>query len=65
MNLEAARLNKGMSLTEAASAIGISKTTLQRAEAGAMPRASVAKKIADFFGVTVTAIWPVADRSAA
>lgn len=59
MNLIAARLNKGMSPEVAANAIGIARGTLERAEDGRGIHPGTAKKIADFYGVLVTDIWPV------
>lgn len=65
MNLLEERLNRGLSPAAAAADIGISRGTLRRAESGERPQVAVAKKIADFYGVQVTDIWPVEDRSAA
>lgn len=59
MNLIEARLNKGLSRHQAAFQIGISRGTLVKAEEGVMPAEAQAKKIADFFGVKVTDIWPL------
>lgn len=61
MNLRAARLNRGLSLMDAGTLIGVHRRTLYRAEQGEMPQAALAKKIADFYGVQVTDIWPVDD----
>lgn len=63
LNLEAERLNQGHSLRSGAKAIGITRETLERAERGAGVHPSSAKKIADFYGVKVTDIWPVSDPS--
>lgn len=59
MNLVAERLNRGMSPTEAAAEIGVSRGTLARAESGLQVQPSKAKLIADFYEVQVTDIWPV------
>ena len=64
-DLRAARQNQGLTLREAAARIGVDFTAIQRAELGARPFPANAKKIADFYGVQVTDIWPVKDRSAA
>jgi transcriptional regulator with XRE-family HTH domain len=49
------RLDKGLTLREAAARIGINWKTLQRAEAGqSLPFPRTAKRIADFYGVKVT-----------
>jgi DNA-binding XRE family transcriptional regulator len=58
-NLEAARLNSGHSLRSGAKVIGITRETLERAERGQGVHPATAKKIADFYGVQVTDIWPV------
>lgn len=65
MNIEVERLNLGLSVPDAAVAIGVARGTLVKAERGEMPHPAQAKLIADFFGVKVTDIWPVADRTAA
>jgi transcriptional regulator with XRE-family HTH domain len=61
INLRAERLNRGLSTREAAEQIGVSRPTLERAEAGSAPQPRMAKRIADFYDVRVTDIWPVAD----
>ena len=68
MNLRGERLDKGLSSREAAECIGVSQAILLRAESGQGVRPGHAKKIADFYGTTVTSIWPVdhePERSAA
>lgn len=67
MNILAERLNRGLSQTDAAEAIGVSRGTLDRAESGLPVQAARAKLIADFYGCKVTDIWPVPEpgRSAA
>lgn len=59
MNLLAERLNRGFSSREAAEQIGVTQAILLRAEGGEGVRPRHAKKIADFYGVKVTDIWPV------
>jgi DNA-binding XRE family transcriptional regulator len=59
VNLTAERINRGLSVADAANEIGIARGTLVRAEAGEMPKPALAKKIADFYGTRVTDIWPV------
>lgn len=63
-DLRSARLNKGLSLRACADEAGIDMHALWRAEHGKSPSPSTAKKIADFYGVKVTTIWPVADPGA-
>lgn len=64
MNLTVERVNRGLSLNEAAREIGVARGTLRRAENGEMPKPSQAKKIADFYGVRVTDIWDVSGSPA-
>jgi transcriptional regulator with XRE-family HTH domain len=59
MNLRAERLNRGLSLRDAATKIRVPEATLLRAETGLGVRPVNAKAIADFYGVKVTDIWPV------
>jgi transcriptional regulator with XRE-family HTH domain len=59
-DLKPARINRGLSLAEAAKQMGIPPYTLHRVEAGTnVPRPSTAFAIASFYGVTVTDLWPV------
>jgi lambda repressor-like predicted transcriptional regulator len=62
VNLEEVRLNRGLSLRQAAEQIGIHRRTLDRAERGDSVHPGNAKLIADFYGVRVTDIWPVEPR---
>lgn len=59
MNLAAARFNRGLSLRAAAEEIGVSEDVLMRAEGGTRPFPANAKRIADFYNVQPTDIWPV------
>jgi transcriptional regulator with XRE-family HTH domain len=61
VNLRAARLNRGLSVREAAKEIGVKPSTLRRAEHGDGVHPGTAKKIADYYGVRVTDIWPLPD----
>jgi transcriptional regulator with XRE-family HTH domain len=66
INLKAERLNKGLSIREAAKEIGVAAPTLGRAEQGATNlHPSNALKIANFYGCKVTDIWPVEEKAAA
>lgn len=58
MNLKAERLNRGLSVNDAAAAIDVPSHVLRYAELGNQPRPENAKRIADFYGVRVTDIWP-------
>lgn len=60
MNFRAERLNAGVTLSERALKMGVTRRTLQVLEkTGRMPSAPVAKRIADFYGVEVTELWPL------
>lgn len=62
--LKASRLDKGLNIPQAAKAIGVTTDILQRAENGAQPRPKAAKRIADFYELRVTEIWPVEELAA-
>lgn len=66
-DLHAERINRGLTLQALADEIGADKHVLWRAERGTVPVPAMRKRIADFYGVLSTDIWPVAepDRSAA
>lgn len=65
VNLTAERLNRGLSLRQAAEQMGITGQTLSRAEQGEFqPHPNNALKIADFYGYKVTDIWPLAKEAA-
>ena len=59
------RLDRGLSVSQAAQQIGVAQRTLSRAESGEGIHPASMKLIADFYYVRVTDLWPVADRSAA
>jgi lambda repressor-like predicted transcriptional regulator len=66
VDLRAERLNRGLSLREAAERMGLRDTVLHRAEERErMPHPRNAKLIADFYGYKVTDIWPVESGAAA
>jgi transcriptional regulator with XRE-family HTH domain len=53
------RRNRGLSLRAAASKMGLADPSpLFRAERGAVPNPANAKRIADFFQVQVSDLWP-------
>ena len=59
-DLEEARVNRGLSLRAAAREIGVDWKTLRRAERGDhRPQARNAFRIARFYGLQVTDIWPL------
>lgn len=59
VNLEAERLDRGLSALQAAEEMGIAPGTLQRAERGLGIHPASKKAIADFYGFRVRDIWPV------
>lgn len=59
------RMNRGLSRAAAARSIGIARGTLVSAECGHRIGEAQAKRIADFYDVRVTDIWPVDDPGAA
>jgi transcriptional regulator with XRE-family HTH domain len=64
INLEEERVNRGLSLNQAAGEIRVARNTLAAAEAGGRIRPASAKAIADFYGYRVTDIWPVEEQPA-
>lgn len=62
VSLRQERLNRGLTLREAAAEIGVSVAALQRAEHDHSLSPSNSKAIADFYGRQVGEIWPVEDR---
>lgn len=66
VTLEELRLNAGFSPEQLADEIDVSNVTIRTAEkTGRRPQPQTAKKIADYFGLAVTDIWPVKDKAAA
>lgn len=65
IDLRAARLRLGLSLTQAAHEIGVSKRSLHGAENGTRPHPRNALRIARFYGVDVLVQWPLEERNAA
>lgn len=59
VDLRSARLNRGLSIRQAADQMGVAPNTLKRAEEGEMPHPGNALKIAGFFGHQVTDVWPL------
>jgi transcriptional regulator with XRE-family HTH domain len=60
ISLRAERLNRGLSVAEAAEQMDVGGMTLSRAEQGShTPRPGAAFRIASFYGYQVTDIWPV------
>lgn len=60
ISLKAERLNRGLTLNDAAEEMGVDRQALLRAEnGGPRPTPSNAFKIADFYGFKVTEVWPL------
>lgn len=59
VTLRQLRAEKGLSIRQAEQEIGLSRGVLNRAERAEGIHPSHAKKIAEFYGVSVTDIWPV------
>jgi transcriptional regulator with XRE-family HTH domain len=63
VDLRTERLNRGLSLQEAAETIGVEASVLSRAERGdTTPTPGNAFKIATFYGRKVTEVWPLDDE---
>ena len=63
LELKELRLNRGLGLAQAADEIGVDKSVLSRAEKGETePHPKNKLKIADFYELSVTDIWPVSTR---
>jgi transcriptional regulator with XRE-family HTH domain len=56
-DLRTARLNRGLTLRQAAEVIGVPTMVLSRAERGTRPHPGNAKAIADFYGRRVSDVW--------
>lgn len=62
-DLRALRLNRGLSIVDAAKQMGVEPVVLHRAERGiSKPRPGNALAIASFFDREVTDIWPVGEE---
>lgn len=58
--LEELRVDRGMSVPDLAKAAGVSAYVIRRAEAtGSRPRPENALKLARYFGLRVTDVWPI------
>lgn len=57
LTLKAARVNAGLSVKEAATAVGVTEDTMYRYESGkSSPKISTAVKLAELYGVSIDAI---------
>jgi DNA-binding XRE family transcriptional regulator len=57
-NLGRERAKLGLSSYDVAEAVGVRHQTILNAESGCDTHLSTARKIADFFGVAIEAMWP-------
>ncbi len=64
ISLKALRLNRGLTLQALSDECGVATSVLQRGERGESVSRVNAKRIADFYGVRVTDLWPVEERVA-
>ncbi len=65
VDLTKERLEKGLSIRQAAAEMHIGAMTLQRAESGETVHPANAKTIADFYGYKPTEIWPLDQKATA
>ena len=65
MTLSERRLNKGLSVAALAREVKVPPHVIRHAEGGGRPRPDNALRLADFYGLRVTDLWPVEQRSAA
>ena len=61
------RYERGLELAEVAASIGVNRQTLGRLERGdtAQPSAQTAKRLAEFYGMSIAELLGVDERSAA
>lgn len=59
MNLREERVNRGYSIRALARELNVPEQTIRRAEVGQAPSIANAHKLAEFYGVKVTDLWPV------
>jgi transcriptional regulator with XRE-family HTH domain len=64
-DLRTARLNRGLSIRQAARETGVAEPTIRRLEAGEGAHPANAKKVADYFGVQVVDLLPPEQTGAA
>jgi transcriptional regulator with XRE-family HTH domain len=62
IDLRAERLNRGLSLRQAADKIDVPEQSIRRAEQGLGVTPANAFKIASFYGYKVTDLWPLDDE---
>ena len=58
-NIEAARVNRGLSRRDLAEELGVGQETVRLIENGHRPSPRIGKKFADFFECSVTDLWPI------
>jgi transcriptional regulator with XRE-family HTH domain len=65
LSFEQERLNRGFSQSQIAEEIGISSSVWGRLENGESVSPKNAHKVATYFGLTVTELWPINAEAAA
>lgn len=58
LDMRTERINRGFSIRALARELGVPEQTIRRAEDGLAPSIANAHKLAHFYGVKVTDIWP-------
>lgn len=61
IDIRAERLNRGLSIVDLAALIGVPEHVIRHTEKGGRPQPANALRIASFFGLTVTEMWPLPD----
>jgi transcriptional regulator with XRE-family HTH domain len=56
------RINAGLTQAELAERADVSEAVIRRAELGAVPRPAAQAKIAAYFGLRATELWPVDEQ---
>jgi transcriptional regulator with XRE-family HTH domain len=65
LSLAELRFNKGLTPEELGEECEVSGRTIRRLEDGGKPTASTAKKLADYFELRPSELWPLDDSKAA
>jgi transcriptional regulator with XRE-family HTH domain len=65
LDLRTERMNRGVTIETLAAETGVSRATIIRLEQGATPQAPTAKRVAAFFDLKATDLWPVENPRAA
>jgi hypothetical protein len=63
LNLRAERLDRGLNLKQAGILTGVNWWVLRDAEQGRIPQPANRRRIAEFYGVKPSDIWPIAEQN--